>query len=173
MACGADLFVPDEQCVWRAKTSPIRHAISEGYSHLKVCKTNSHYDGIMRTLRSRTLDEEFFKDAPVGLATKDGFYTVEDGKLVKRELRREDRQTHRLTFEPVRGNFPNKLLSILWEGMEGSDEDKRDQLETLQQMGGTLLMGLMRQHRRGLLLKGPTSCGKSVLLNTIGRLAAA
>lgn len=170
--CNGELWTCDPfSFLWQGVTDNIKNEIAEKYEGQKACKRQSDYAGIVKCVMDRTRQDDFFRSAPLGIACPGGFVHVDGNNLVTTPLTADHRQTFKLEFDPAWPANPETLKMVLREGMgQMSDDDKQGQLDLLAEVIGAGLFGLLPETRRALILKGPTSCGKSTLLETIAAM---
>lgn len=159
--------------IWCDDTKLVKNRLSVDYENEKLCRTGSHYGQIHSCVMDRTEKPEFFSNAPKGIACGGYFYkVVKDAQEVEsitvEPLNASHAQTFTLDYLPdYEGHDEMLLLQVLREGMDMTEEDSDAQLKTIQQVIGAGLFGLLPSTRKALMLQGPTSTGKTTLLNTV------
>lgn len=165
-----ETWVTGPDNIWVPNTEDAMSEIAETFVSEARCSRNTDYNGIIASVLRRNRDQEFFAQAPNGIAHKSGFTHIKDGVLVREPLASHHRQTFALDYDPAPGE-PTLLLDALREGMAGlPPEQIEGQLKLLKQFAGVSLVGLMPKEERALLMKGPEACGKSLFLKCLREL---
>ncbi len=141
--------------------------ISEKFNTSKACRRKNDYRQIAAHVYDLLDDPEFFHDAPTGIATDDGFFSIDDkGELQHQELTHKRRQRFRLKAIPRKGGMP-KFRKHLRRCFAGSVKPSTD---LLQEIFGTALFGLLPKKHRVAMFIGPGRTGKSTTLNILAAL---
>lgn len=112
--------------------------------------------------------QDFFADAPVGLACKGRFYSVgKDGTIEREELDHNHRQRVLSPVVPKVGPMPlfERFLADTFAG-----DETNDQVLLLQEVMGAIMLGMMARYEKVVLLKGTGRSGKGTIMKIIERL---
>lgn len=112
--------------------------------------------------------QDFFADAPVGLACKGRFYSVgKDGTIEREEIDHTHRQRVLSPVVPKLGPMPlfDKFLADTFAG-----DESNDQVLLLQEVMGAIMLGMMARYEKVVLLKGTGRSGKGTIMKIIERL---
>lgn len=132
----------------------------------RLCRRGGDFAQVARLASTEAHQENYFADAPVGIAAPSGFWRVTDaGEVVREALTAGHRQRMRLAADPVLDGRPERLLAMLAEAFDGHDPEGQTRL--LQQLTGCALTRSLWRHRIVALLYGATSSGKSTFLNVL------
>lgn len=154
--------------IWRGTMTPdFAVDVARLFDGQENCNRRSDYLAIAQQAYSMLAEgnETFFIDAPVGLACKGRFYRVADnGKIEREELDHTHRQRVLSPVQPQVGEMPlfTKFLDDAFKG--DRDNEQRD---LLQEVMGSILLGLMARYEKVLLVKGPGRSGKGTLMKII------
>ena len=154
--------------IWRGTMTPdFAVDVAKLFDGQENCNRRSDYLAIAQQAYSMLAEgnESFFMDAPVGLACKGRFYRVADnGKIEREELDHTHRQRVLSPVQPQVGEMP-MFTKFLDDALKGdSDNEQRD---LLQEVMGSILLGLMARYEKVLLVKGPGRSGKGTLMKII------
>ena len=131
------------------------------------CNRRSDYLAIAQQGYSMLAEgnENFFMDAPVGLACKGRFYGLgKNGKIEREELDHTHRQRVLSPVQPQVGEMP-MFEAYLNETFAGdTDNEQRD---LIQEVMGSIILGLMARYEKVLMVKGPGRSGKGTLMKII------
>lgn len=109
--------------------------------------------------------DNFFHEAPVGLACTGRFYSVNaTGGIEKEELDHTHRQRVLSPVKPVVGEMP-KFKSFLAETFAG--EGMEEQIALLQEVVGSIILGTLAKYEKVVLFKGPGRSGKGTMMKII------
>ncbi|MBF0437377.1 MAG: hypothetical protein HQL77_18720 [Magnetococcales bacterium] len=170
VSTGASTWVPDETGLWRP-INRMTALIAQEFNNEARCCRASDYRGIATHFYECTEDQDFFRDAPVGVTCGNVFYRLdEDGELRKEPLHSEHRQQFRLPYEPepdYKTGSPNfmKLIDSCFEG-----DILKESHGVLQEVFGAVLFGLFPKMQKAILMKGNTASGKSTVLRILEEL---
>ncbi|EYS86208.1 hypothetical protein CF68_06905 [Cupriavidus sp. SK-4] len=150
--------------IWVAsKMDSVATDVGRYFRGHKSITTRTAYKSIAETAATLMEDDQFFESAPSGVACRDRFWRVEPGKIISEPLTPAHRQRLRQLADPVFSKPPAKFLKILTDAM-GTDARGAEQIRLLQQCLGLALTGALWKHRVALCLVGPTTCGKSKVM---------
>ncbi len=154
--------------VWRGKlVTDFAVQVSKMFDGRENCSRRNDYLAIANHAYSVLADgnEDFFNNAPVGLACTGRFYRVSDnGEIEREELDHSHRQRVLSQAKPSVGPMPlfEKFLTETFAG----DPDN-EQIDLLQEVIGSVLIGLMAKFEKVVLLKGPGRSGKGTVMKII------
>jgi P4 family phage/plasmid primase-like protien len=132
----------------------------------KYCKRGSDYDSVAKRIYIRTVDENFFKDAPRGLPSAKGFYNVDTtgtGEIIHLEYTPELRQRFKLDYDPDWNHKAPCFFKYLDDSFPGNQSQK----DLVQEIFGALLTGLAAKLQIAILFYGFGANGKSILMAII------
>jgi P4 family phage/plasmid primase-like protien len=126
---------------------------------------HSDVEGIIKAVRARTFEEEFFAIGKAGIACINGLITL-DG-VVPHSPENRSRSAYPFTFDPA-ATAPmfQHFLESLFEG----DADQAEKIEFLQDFFGGALFGMSAKYDKYLLAKGEGANGKSTLFELVSDL---
>lgn len=131
------------------------------------CERASDYNAIAKhsyAIAARD-NEDFFTEAPVGLACTGRFYTLNDkGEIERQQISHEHRQRVLSPVRPEVGDMPlfEKFLEETFAG-----ECQKEQTELLQEIIGGTVIGTLCKYEKAVLFKGPGRAGKGTLMKII------
>lgn len=115
-------------------------------------------------------NEEFFVEAPIGLACKGRFYSIDDdGEITREALTAEHRQRVLSPVRPVKGDMP-LFEKFLEQTFEGDQND--EQINLLQEIIGAIYLGVLYKFEKAVLFKGEGRAGKGTLQRIISAMVA-
>ena len=133
----------------------------------KLCKKLSDYRQIAAIVATLTEDQDFFSNAPGGVAAGAKFYRISAaGEIVAEQLGAGHRQRLLVPSEPD-FNADAPLLSMLLDNALGTDDAGRAQQRLLQMGLGAALARILWRYRVVLMLNGASSTGKSTILEIL------
>lgn len=154
--------------VWRGTLTPdFAVDVAKLFDGQENCNRRSDYLAIAQQAYSMLAEgnETFFQDAPVGLACKGRFYKVGgNGKIEREELDHTHRQRVLAPVQPQVGEMP-MFERFLADTFKGDHNDEQRSL--LQEVIGSILLGLMARYEKVLLIKGPGRSGKGTIMKII------
>lgn len=172
-SCGVDpvgvagnVYVFDrDKGIWEGRmAAEYSVEIAKKFDGQEKCERRSDYTQIA----AHTYDlcakgnDEFFLNAPVGLACEGRFYKVaESGEIEKETLTSRHRQRMLSPHRPVVGEMP-KFKRLLDDAFAG-DQDG-EQIELLQEIWGAMMLGFMFKYEKAVLFKGVGRSGKGTIL---------
>lgn len=160
--------------IWKGTlTSNFAVEIAEAFDGQDNCSRRTDYLAIAQQAYSMLArgNENFFADAPVGLACKNRFYSVSrEGVIEREELDSTHRQRVLSPVVPAVGPMPmfERYLADTFKG----DKDN-EQINLLQEVMGSIMLGTMAQYEKVVLLKGPGRAGKGTIMKILEQLVPA
>lgn len=157
------------QRIWQGKLpSEFSTMVADELDGLENCNRRSDYTAIASHLYDIVAPgrEAFFSDAPQGMACDGRFYKVsKEGKIERLKLAAEHRQRVLFPHRPQAGELTmfEKLLSETFS-------DDKAQVDLLQEIFGSVLMGIMAKYEKVVLFKGPGRSGKGTMLKIISAM---
>ena len=158
----------ESKAIWKGTiTQDFAVQVAKMFDGQENCSRRADYLAIAQHAYSILAEgkEEFFLNAPVGLACTGRFYKVSrDGEIEREELDHTHRQRVLSPVRPVRGEMPmfEKFLAETFKG----DEDT-EQVDLLQEIFGAVMLGLLARYEKVVLLKGYGRSGKSTIMKLI------
>lgn len=142
-------------------------AVGACYTDQKLCRKHSDYRQTAQLIATMTVSEDCFHGAPGGVAADGIFYQVaDDGEIRAEPLCADHRQRMTMAIAPeFEARAP--LFEMLLDNAFGPGDAGDAQRELLQMGMGAALCGLLWRLRTVLMLFGPTSTGKSTLLEIL------
>lgn len=157
--------------IWKGQvTNDFSVKVADAFDGQENCSRRNDYIAIANHAYSMLAEgnENFFNDAPVGLACKGRFYSVsKEGVIEREELDSTHRQRVLSPVVPTVGPMP-LFEKYLADTFEGDPDD--DQKLLLQEVMGAIMLGLMAKHEKVVLLKGPGRSGKGTIMKIIEQL---
>lgn len=154
--------------VWLGKISTEWEVpVAKKFDGQERCERRSDYTAIAGHGYAIAADggENFFADAPVGLACEGRFYRVDDdGKIVKEALKSAHRQRVLSPARPIVGDMP-LFTEFLRETFENNAPD--EQIALLQEVFGATVLGTMARYEKAVLFKGPGRAGKGTMMKVL------
>lgn len=170
--CQGELFVLSRGSLWEPfDKRELLRTIAELHDGRTNCIRWTDYSGIAEQATSIAADEEFFDQAPVGLACTASFYRVNDGGVVIEPLGPHHRQRVMLDFAPTESATPhfNKFLHETFRSETAGEEEEQRRL--VQEIAGATLLGLMPRFQKAVLFYDPYGrAGKGTLERIISQL---
>lgn len=163
------LWEVDAGAIWRpVSLDQAAIAIAQRFAgRSKLCRRAGDFSSIARVAAGLSEQAEFFDRAPAGVAGPASFHRITgDGEIVAEPLTPAHRQRMRVTSDPV-ANAPTPLFDHLLAHAFGDDERGAVQRRLLQQLFGAAIARSMYQHRVAALFLGPTTTGKSTILQVL------
>jgi hypothetical protein len=125
--------------------------------------TSGLVDGASKLLCARRVSPRFFADAPAGIAFADCFAVVTADGIDEQSHSKDHRARFAYPFAlPPAHELPQPLLDYL-DDMFGSDGDRAQKYDGLQEHGGGCIAGIAPEYERVVLLVGEADTGKSRL----------
>lgn len=168
-----DLYVLDpETTLWTPLSMrDLVRTVAEHHDGKKNCFKSIEYAGIAEHAQSLVSDEEFFAQAPVGVAARSSFYCVNDGSVHVAPLQPSHRQRVALDFEPSASRTPlfERFLHETFRSDTPGQEDS--QVRLVQEIAGAVMLGLMPQYQKAVLFYDPYGrAGKGTMERILRRL---
>jgi len=144
----SNLWVPKEE-------SGLYEAITRRNDGHRLCSKEDDYRGIMACMHAVAGKKGFFAQAPVGIASSQGFYRVSGTEINLERLTPAHRQRVCIEFE-VREQVTPLFDKFLEETFRSEDPDETEQQKRLvQEMSGAIMLGLMHRHQKAVLFYDP------------------
>ena len=143
--------------------------VGRRFGGLKYCRRGADFASIARLAATIAADEQFFEQAPIGVAGPENFWRVTEAGVKAESLTPAHRQRMRLNAEPD-FEAEAKLWSKLLHHAFTEDAEGDRQRELLQILFGAALSRSLWRYRIAALLLGATTTGKSTLLNILASL---
>ncbi len=154
--------------LWAASTlENVAIRVGGQFRQSKVCKKASDYHQIAKLIATLCAKDNFFAEAPAGIAAGGEFYRVSDsGDISYETLAAGHRQRMSVASSPdFKAAAP--LLEMLLKNAFGDDAAGVQQKALLQMALGAALTCTLWRYRTVLMLYGASSTGKSTLLEII------
>jgi putative DNA primase/helicase len=160
------LYVVDQASgIWvREPTERIARMVAEVHDGKDNCKRAGDYKGIAEHAITIASSNDFFADAPVGLACPEGFYHIVGEKIRVEPLAPDHRQ--RVMIDVTPEEMPTPLFdTFMHETFESKDDgEEAQQLNLVQEIAGAIMVGLMHKHQKAVLFYDPFGrAGKGTL----------
>lgn len=161
----------DGRGIWKGtQVNDFSVQVANNFDGQDNCSRRNDYIAIANHAYSILADgkENFFADAPVGLACKGRFYKVnKEGVIEREELDSTHRQRVLSPVVPTVGPTPlfDKFLKDTFAG----DPDD-EQVLLLQEVMGAIMLGLLAKYEKVVLLKGRGRSGKGTIMKILERL---
>lgn len=154
--------------LWRALSlDELAAEVGRMFSGYKLCKRHSDYRQIASLIATAAADDDFFVDAPGGIAAAGRFYRVaRSGEIIDEPLAAEHRQRTSVQSAPDMDGHPPLLWRLL-DNAFGIGDSGDAQRELLQMALGAAITGELWRQRVVVLLLGASSTGKSTLLEVL------
>lgn len=154
---GGKLYKVDESSsLWVEVPPPdIIHQVTHLHDGKDNCQRGSDYRSIGQHAITISTHDEYFDDAPVGLATPDGFYRIENEQIKSEPLTPNHRQ--RVMIEVSPKEMPTPLFdAFLHETFmsENSDEEE-EQIALMQEITGAIMTGIMHKYQKAVKYYDP------------------
>ena len=158
----------DSKGIWEGTLAPdFSVQVSKMFDGQENCTRRNDYMAIAQHAYAviSAGKDDFFNHAPVGLACKGRFYSVApDGSIKREEIDHTHRQRVLSPERPVVGPTP-LFEHYLQQTFEGDADN--EQIELLQEVVGSIIMGTMAKYEKVVLLKGPGRSGKGTMMKII------
>lgn len=176
------LWVYQEGCWEKMELTKLEPIIASRFNDQSRCARKSDYRHIAQHIYDIAEQPDFFEKAPIGVACPSGFFVVtEDGELQQEDLSANHRQRYRLPVDPVK-KTPKRWLKFLedcfinrYDMLElplphGAVYDEAGQIRLLQEIMGSIILGILYLYEKAVFLYGSGGTGKSTLLRIIEAL---
>jgi len=152
-----------ENKIWIAK--PVENfetVFAKRYKANNLCKRSNDYTALAKLLYTSCKTEDFFANAPKGIAVDNRFITIN-----------EDGTTH---DQPLSANFKQRIHydfavdpapPTLWLSVLDQSFDTQEEKDLLQEIFAATLFGLFPSFKKAALLKGVGDSGKSAVLSVL------
>lgn len=163
-----------EGALWvRRHIRELRNIAAAMFAGRKLAQKQRDFSQIVERLQDRAHNIGFFSNAPLGVATPNGFWAVRDRELKRLPREAAQRQRFELEHDPEfdeRGDPAEAPLfdGFLDETFEG--DGKAEQILLLQEVFGAALLGLLARLQIAVLFWGKTRSGKGVIVRILERL---
>ena len=145
--------------------------VAQSHDGKDNCKRSNEYSGIAAHAIMLASNDDFFADAPIGLATPDGFYRIKDNTIVVEPLKPTHRQRVKINVTPKQGDT---LLfdAFMRQTFQSSVPGEEDQQMTLvQEVVGAIMTGAMAKYQKAVQFYDPYGrAGKGTLERIIREL---
>ena len=153
--------------IWVGKTpNEFEVEVAREFDGLENCSRRNDYLAIANHAYSIAAagNEDFFDEAPIGMACEKRFYRITDGEILREELAAHHRQ--RVLSQVV----PRMMETPLWEGLMKSAFDgdaDREQERLLEEYAGACLLGVACKYEKVLFMKGKGRAGKGTIMKIV------
>jgi P4 family phage/plasmid primase-like protien len=134
-----------------------------------VCNSVLNLAQSLANPRTLANEPDFFAHAPAGVMCKGGFLTIEDGNVVCRPPRPDDRQ--RLALDTM---YNSDATCPMWRralaDWFGDDVEGTNKAALLGEFVGAALFGMATTYQKALFIVGAGGNGKSQLLDVVSAL---
>lgn len=160
---------PETGFFQRATTDEVDGNLLESFEQLPLVQISSKRSEIVRQVKARLVDEEFFADARPGVNVANGFVGWDAAKgltLLPHDPEHKARMKLEARFDP------NASYDWLAEMLARTLQDQ-SKLDTLQEIAGAVIFNIRPQQdeaRRLIVFAGPKNSGKSTMLTMLERL---
>jgi putative DNA primase/helicase len=154
---GGELYVVDPATkLWvRKDLGKLAKLVAEKHDALDNCTRRSDYNGIAQHAVTLIADDNFFAEAPVGLACPGGFHRIDDGQVKLEPLTPAHRQRVQLPFTPAQLPTP-QFDAFLHETFASKTAgEEHEQICVLQEIAGAVMLGLMPRHQKAVMFYDP------------------
>lgn len=160
------LFViePDNPLWVSLSVSTLVKNVAELHDGKDHCSRSSDYKAIAEHAVSLASDEQFFANAPIGVACPGGFYRIVRDKVALVPLTPEHRQRVMLSITPT--PQPTPLFEAFLHETFASQHDGEEtqQITLVQEVAGAIMLGLMPKYQKAVLFYEPFGrAGKGTL----------
>ena len=161
--------------LWEAKSAdmliPIVADMHDGKEH---CSRAADYRAISEHAIALVTDDNFFANAPTGLACPGGFYQVTDNQISLIPLTPEHRQRVMLDFTPAEMSTPlfDKFIGETFSSEHEGEEEQQVQL--MQEIAGGIMLGTLHKFQTAVLFYEPFGrAGKGTIEKQLRKLVPA
>jgi P4 family phage/plasmid primase-like protien len=167
------MYVVDrEREIWvPVDSKQVERLVAENYDGNDNCKRRGDYAGIADHAKSLVSREAFFDDAPIGVATPEGFHRIVGDEVTVEPLTPALRQRVILDVTPRVMPTPefDKFLHETFKS-EVADEEAQ-QIALVQEIAGSIMLGLMHRYQKAVLFYDEYGrSGKGTLESILRRL---
>lgn len=142
--------------LWESKSVDVLvRLVAEMHDAKENCSRSSDYRAVSEHAISLVSDDNFFADAPNGLACPGGFYQIQGNEIALIPLKPEHRQRVMLDFTPVQMSIPlfEKFLHETFESGNAGEEEQ--QIRLLQEIAGGIMLGILYKFQTAILFYEP------------------
>lgn len=142
--------------LWESKSVDVLvRLVAEMHDAKDNCSRSSDYRAVSEHAISLVSDDNFFADAPNGLACPGGFYQIQGNEIALIPLKPEHRQRVMLDFTPVQMSIPlfEKFLHETFESGNAGEEEQ--QIRLLQEIAGGIMLGILYKFQTAILFYEP------------------
>jgi len=154
---GGKLFkVEAKNSLWvEVPPSDIIHQVTHLHDGKENCQRGSDYRSIGQHAITISTNDEYFEDAPVGLATPDGFYRIENNEIKTEPLTPNHRQRVMIDVSPK--EMPTPLFdSFLHDTFKSERPDEEEeQIALMQEITGAIMTGIMHKYQKAVKYYDP------------------
>jgi hypothetical protein len=160
---------PETGFFQRATTDEVDGNLLESFEQLPLVQISSKRSEIVRQVKARLVDEEFFADARPGVNVANGFVGWDSANgltLLPHDPGHKARMKLEARFDP------NASYDWLAEMLARTLQDQ-SKLDALQEIAGAVIFNIRPQQdeaRRLIVFAGPKNSGKSTMLTMLERL---
>jgi putative DNA primase/helicase len=162
---GSLYVVDSKEAIWvRFQQEKVVRIVAETHDGNSHCARSSDYFGIANHALMLATDDTYFADAPIGLATPDGFYRIEDNQILVAPLTPAHRQRVKINVTPE--NVATPLFDAFLNETFKSNlpEEEAQQVALVQEIAGAIMTGCMHKfHKAGLFYDPFGRAGKGTL----------
>lgn len=156
--------------IWQGRTpDQMTMSVIKHFDGAENCERRNDYVAIAKVLHDKLSrhNEEFFNEAPIGMACESRFYSIKDNAINRESISAEHRQRVLFPVKPKVGEMP--LFERFMDETFKGDVDSR-QRDFIQEMIGATLLGFFYRYERVVLFKGPGRAGKGTIMKIIHAL---
>lgn len=149
----------------------LERIVAETHDGKPNCERRSDYNGIAQHIMTLAADDQFFRDAPIGLACPGGFFQVVNGAIEVQQLKPAHRQRVMLDVTPCQQETPifKRFLRETFQSPNAGEEEQ--QVVRVQEIAGATMLGIMHRYQKAVLFQEPFGrAGKGTLERVIRRL---
>ena len=158
--------------LWVSRPSEaLERIVAETHDGKQNCERRSDYNGIAQHIMTLAADDQFFRDAPIGLACPGGFFQVVNGAIAVQPLKPAHRQRVMLDVTPCQQEKPifKRFLHETFQSSNAGEEEQ--QVVRVQEIAGATMLGIMYRYQKAVLFQEPFGrAGKGTLERVIRRL---
>lgn len=162
---GSLYVVRSNDGIWHQyQTEKLECLVAKAHDGKENCERRSDYSGIAQHMITLTSDDQFFRDAPVGLACPGGFYQIQNNVITIEPLAPAHRQRVKLDVTPQKQNTP--AFDAFLHDTFGStiQGDEKQQIMLVQEIAGAIMLGNMYKYQKAVVFYDPYGrAGKGTL----------
>lgn len=159
------------EMVWKGRIPEMMSMrVAKNFDGGDNCERRGDYVAIAKQLHDHLAsgNENFFKDAPIGMAVEKRFYSIgQDGEIERAAIAASHRQRVLFPVTPKVGEMPlfDRFLNETFAGNAGTG-----QRDLMQEIVGSTLLGFFFKYEKVVLMYGPGRAGKGTLMKIIEAL---